>query len=1152
MNDAMHKKTGISQSSAFFLTASLLLVGCIAPGDGSGTPEAPQCSTSFTHVIEPSEIKKHRLYFNTSDFEFLLNPENHIEDISLHLTLKGKQKGHDCDDKSHGHHKDENQESAVTLDLNGLQANSSSGASFYNYLGYLTGSDSSQHSFKLHRMRLNGAESIEAAIFRIKRHKGQILIGLHGKDIKVLSARIEIKGYNLESCSLNPDPTPTFTPVAPDTFINSVSPAGSPVSSSTMAFLIGSDQAAVNFLCSLDGIAATCGSDPTYSTLANGPHSFTVAATNSAGLTDATPATYSWIADTAPPSVTITNRSSLATLTRNTDITFQFIATDLSPSTFTCSLDGALASACASPITYTGLAEGGHYIAISAVDAAGNLSTSPAIFQWMVDVTAPTTLITQVTPASSITNLADASIAFGASESATFECAIDGASYAACTSPVALSALTEGLHSIQVRATDVAGNTGSEASHLWTVDVTAPVVSLGQVLPPPGLTRAQTVSVEFAANEQSTYQCSFDGILQGACTSPFSVAISAEGNHEFRVIATDSAGNPSAPVLAAWIMDFTLPQIAWGAILPSAASYISSADLSAEITSSEALSLSCTLNAADLGISGSPIVLTGLSEGAYLLAATGTDAAGNIGTPITHAFNVDRTAPIVTMTATYSRQLTAQTVNSFTFSANEAASFECNLVDAGFIPCVSPVQVSGLAEDTHAFEVRATDLAGNVGYSELIQWTVDFTAPVTTIAVTQLSNNDFTFALTANESVQAFDCALDGSSLTSCGATLSYTGLAVGTHTFTARATDLTGNVDQVGTSVNVLVLPPIATILGAVNPATTLSNSTDFSAAFTSNQAGATFLCSMDGVAATDCTSPANYSGLGEGTHRFKVNALDRFGTPDMTGATYLWNVDLTAPITLLAPSRNTNADILFSFTANEATSGFACSLDGGAYSTCLSAVTYNGLAMGNHVFMVKATDLAGNMETSAVTYNWAVDPAIQTFITSTAPSASLTNSSMMAVSFNANLAGATFVCSLDGQPDAACSSPNTASDLTPGLHRFVVHAIDRWGTMDLTGATHTWQIDQSAPLVLSFSLGQGGGFIMVNWTTSEPATSMVNWGAGSLTNRVVAEDSNYVTSHSVKVSGLTAGSTYSFIVSGRDRAGNRYTSSRKTQQPF
>src|SRR5262249_23273429 len=51
---------------------------------------------------------------------------------------------------------------------------------------------------------------------------------------------------------------------------------------------------------------------------------------------------------------------------------------------------------------------------------------------------------------------------------------------------------------------------------------------------------------------------------------------------------------------------------------------------------------------------------------------------------------------------------------SFAFTATELSTFECRLDGGAFIPCSSPVTYSGFVAGSHAFEVRATDLAGNL------------------------------------------------------------------------------------------------------------------------------------------------------------------------------------------------------------------------------------------------------------------------------------------------------------------------------------------------------------------------------------------------------------------------------------------------------
>ncbi len=118
-------------------------------------------------------------------------------------------------------------------------------------------------------------------------------------------------------------------------------------------------------------------------------------------------------------------------------------------------------------------ADDSYTVRVRARDAVGNTeAASSRTFAY--DATAPQTTIdaTPADPAGS----ADADFEFSANEAgSTFECRIDGGAWGACTSPESYASLSDGSHTFQVRATDVAGNTdGSPASFTWLVDTTDP------------------------------------------------------------------------------------------------------------------------------------------------------------------------------------------------------------------------------------------------------------------------------------------------------------------------------------------------------------------------------------------------------------------------------------------------------------------------------------------------------------------------------------------------------------------------------------------------------------------------------------------------------------------------------------------------------
>jgi hypothetical protein len=100
------------------------------------------------------------------------------------------------------------------------------------------------------------------------------------------------------------DPTTyswTIDTVAPSITITSEPPNPSPDPTATFAFQ--SDDPTATFTCSLDGSApAACTSPITYNGLANGSHTFTVAATDPAG--NSKQASYTWTIQALRPAGT--------------------------------------------------------------------------------------------------------------------------------------------------------------------------------------------------------------------------------------------------------------------------------------------------------------------------------------------------------------------------------------------------------------------------------------------------------------------------------------------------------------------------------------------------------------------------------------------------------------------------------------------------------------------------------------------------------------------------------------------------------------------------------------------------------------------------------------------------------------------------------
>jgi len=110
-----------------------------------------------------------------------------------------------------------------------------------------------------------------------------------------------------------------------------------------------------------------------------------------------------------------------------------------------------------------------HVFHVKAKDPAGNTQTGSTNYSWTIDTTPPTVSITS--GPSGYVQSTSASFAFDSADpSPTFECKLDGGSYASCTSPTGYSSLSAGLHTFYVRAKDDLGNISAAAHRSWTVD----------------------------------------------------------------------------------------------------------------------------------------------------------------------------------------------------------------------------------------------------------------------------------------------------------------------------------------------------------------------------------------------------------------------------------------------------------------------------------------------------------------------------------------------------------------------------------------------------------------------------------------------------------------------------------------------------------
>lgn len=161
------------------------------------------------------------------------------------------------------------------------------------------------------------------------------------------------------------------------------------------------------------------------------------------------------------------------------------------------------------------------------------------------------------------------------------------------------------------------------------------------------------------------------------------------------------------------------------------------------------------------------------------------------------------------------------------------------------------------------------------------------------------------------------------------------------------------------GQSYTVDKTPPDTTI--TANPAS-LTTSTSASFEFTGADTGGTgvagFEVSLDAGGYVSGSSPQSYSSLADGSHTFRVRAVDAAGNADATPATYTWTVDTTPPqvvsVARLSPLGQTvsAATVVFRVTYSEPvllnapeTARFAVvPVNGGTVTATVTSVTGTG----------------------------------------------------------------------------------------------------------------------------------------------------------------------------------------------------------------
>ena len=765
---------------------------------------------------------------------------------------------------------------------------------------------------------------------------------------------------------------------------------------------------------------------------------------------------------------------------------FVFSATDAN-ATFECALDDpAVFGSCDTVHEIDGLLPGTHELWVRAVNSLGIADATPASHRWTV--TRPETTILTGPPISTVA--VNASFTFSSDdELATYECALDGATFGSCENPHLLQGLLAGAHELLVRAKNDAGTVdATPASYRWTIRAIPDTALLERPADP---TDSRTARFTFTSNMSGvTFECARDDAVEAMsftpCSSPVTYTDMLYGEHDFAVRAVDADGNADpTPAEWGWDIEGIAPPVSiLSAPNPTTESTTASFDFAA---AGRELQYECALDGGAFSLCVAPKTYNGVPVGPHkfevrVYVDEETQAEAEV---TTYDWTVIEATPPETSIVwgppaiSYTNDPDgAGPLAEFALESDDpVATFQCALDAEPFTNCPDPTRYVGLAPGAHILRVRAVDLSGNIDASPASwNWTVvlDSTAPTTTIdhAETTAIEGEFltTISFSANEAGATFECQIDSDPFEQCESPMEYSDLTPGQHRFRVRATDLALNVEQPPVShefsIGVDGVPPETTILSG--PAATVP---DDWATFElqSNEADARFECALDGEPFEECLNPAQFIELTPGGHTIRVRAVDSSLNPDPTPAVWTWTyqpVPATPETTIHSKPQplSTSTTAVFTFSAVGAAVEFECALDAEEFESCENPYLIEELAPGVHIFQVRAVDAFLQTDETPASYTWrVVAPPLEPTIIDAPSDPSVGSSHTFA--FTTTEPNGTFACRITPSPVQVntftpCSSPHTYNNLDDGEYIFEVIAVNEFGIAGEIPAEYSFEV--------------------------------------------------------------------------------------------
>ncbi len=578
--------------------------------------------------------------------------------------------------------------------------------------------------------------------------------------------------------------------------------------------------------------------------------------------------------------------------------------------------------------------------------------------------------------------------------------------------------MADGNYTVEFYAIDSVGNVGTSSSVSFTVDTVAPTVSISSPSDQSYVGGSSCNLVWTAQDSGSgidSFQVYVNGIFyEGTSAHSMEITGLSPGYNLLEVLAYDNASNYNSASVGITVdtqapaVQITYPldgMIFDGTYEGTVHAYWNAWDNQTGISH-----IDVRLDDGNWAAVGhaSDLVFSNVADGNHTLTVRAYDMAGLMGqTQVQFVF--DSTAPVISITSpSQGAYLNTANVNVNWTAHDASTSIVSYQYDLDGQPVSGALgtsfELTQLTEGTHTFTVNAFDQASNEAsasvtfYVDVTRPNVHITAP---IAEADINQSSYEFVWNGNDSgsgIAGYQYKLDVApwSQISTGQSVTLTGLTDGVHGFFVRAIDRAGNVG---------LASPVGFYLDATAPVLTITSPVEGKAynLTTGNDVNITW-SGVDEPFGIDhysvfingecmgaqTASFLSFPDMPEGTYQIEVRAFDHFG--NVGQSTVNMTVDMTAPtLTIDAPTESIYnvTSMEASWTGSDSGSGIAgyqYSLDGLSWSEMgqLSNVVLTGLTDGNHTFLVRAMDKAGNTVQTSV--NFTVDASAPT-LTITSP---------------------------------------------------------------------------------------------------------------------------------------------------------------------